>query len=466
MDDVMNDSRVEEDFLKAWACEEIHNARGPAHQLQDAHGAETADLAARFRAWARGQGLDPVAVTRILHGPVPEAPLAWPWGVTRPSQGKIADRMSPLKTFTADHRTLLHSVARQAGFTDPVAIDADEFYCPLLSKARKKEVLPIQGVLVRDWDPDNRRSCPGIQLGMRLYEIEGMRFAVVNFPFTDVYYHWGFYFLAVDRKDYRRFYRAALRCRRNFQPPDRVPVLAPEQAEVLWKNTIGYLERPNLRRIHAYGGRARRGVLLSGSPGNGKTMACRWIWEECRRRHWEWRLVTPDAYRQARADQSVEELFGVERRGIVFFDDMDLALRDRETVNETEDQAVFLTALDGITTKEGAVFVFTTNCPLDLIDRAFKRPGRIDVALEFKSPDAGLRRRLIEGWHGDIRAHLDQEAVVASTDGYSFAEIEEVKNLLVMHFMESGTWDWRRALEQFRRNREDLTRRPAGRVGF
>ena len=101
-------------------------------------------------------------------------------------------------------------------------------------------------------------------------------------------------------------------------------------------------EGANLAHIKAYGGRVKRGILLTGAPGNGKTMACRWIWEECRRRRWEYRLVTPDNYIDARKHDAVEGLFGVERSGIVFFDDMDLALRDRETVQETDDQAVFL----------------------------------------------------------------------------------------------------------------------------
>ncbi len=161
-----------------------------------------------------------------------------------------------------------------------------------------------------------------------------------------------------------------------------------EQLDLLWKNTIGYLEGTNLERIKAYGGRAKRGVLLTGSPGNGKTMACRWIWEACRQRRWEYRLVTPDNYRSARSNDGIEDLFSVERRGIIFFDDMDLALRDREKVAETEDQAVFLRAMDGIQVNEGVVFVFTTNCSLDLIDRAFKRPGRLDLVLHFKAPDA------------------------------------------------------------------------------
>jgi hypothetical protein len=373
---------------------------------------------------------------------------------------------SPLQLYTADHRYLLDLVGRQAGFDTPVAIDLDEFAVPLLKAARKGEMLPVDGVLVRDWDPDNRRIDPGVQLGMRLYDIENIRFVKVHFVHNDQQNGWGLSFVAVDRKDYRRLYRIALRCRRDLQPPSTPPILPVDQVDLLWRNTIGYLDRSNLRRIKAYGGRAKRGVLLTGSPGNGKTMACRWIWEECRRRRWDWRLVTPDAYRQARATDSIERLFSVERRGIVFFDDMDLALRDRETVHETEDQAVFLSALDGIQINEGVVFVFTTNCALELIDQAFKRPGRLDLVLHFKAPDPALRRRLMERWHRDIRQNLNLDTAVDSTDGYSFAEIEELKNLLIMNFMDCGRWDWGWALKQFDINREELSKRHRRQVGF
>jgi hypothetical protein len=373
---------------------------------------------------------------------------------------------STLRAYTADHRYLLDEVARKTGMTAPVALDLDDFKEPLLRAARKGDLLPIDGVLVRDWNPHNRRDEPGVLLGMRCYEIEGIRFVQVCGYFDTYLAGSGLGFTAVDRRDYRRLYRIALRCRRVAERPNVAPVLPQEQLDLLWKNTIAYLEPANLRRIKEYGGRAKRGVLLTGSPGNGKTMACRWVWEECRRRGWEYKLVDPDAYRRARAQGDVEDLFSVNRCGIIFFDDMDLALRDRETGHETEDQAVFLSALDGMAVNEGVVFVFTTNCSLDLIDRAFKRPGRLDVVLHFQSPDAALRRRLMERWHPDIRAHLDTERAVASTDGYSFAEIEELKNLLVMHFMESGAWDWGWALKQFDVNRSELTARPKRRVGF
>ena len=191
---------------------------------------------------------------------------------------------------------------------------------------------------------------------------------------------------------------------------------------------------------------------------------------ESGRGNWQWRLVTPDAYQQARhscnPQEAVRELFSVEGRGIVFFDDMDLALRDRETVRETDDQAVFLGALDGISVQEGVVFVFTTNCAPELIDRAFKRPGRLDLVLHFKAPDADMRRQLIERWHEDIRANVDIDTMTSSTEDYSFAEIEELKNLLIMHYLDADCWSWSWALEQFEVNRKELANGHRRRVGF
>ena len=53
------------------------------------------------------------------------------------------------------------------------------------------------------------------------------------------------------------------------------------------------------------------------------------------------------------------------------------------------------------------------------------------------------------------------------TEGMSFAEVEEIKNLLIMHYMEQGRWDWDQALKQWEINRHDLTpQRKRRSVGF
>jgi cell division protease FtsH len=72
----------------------------------------------------------------------------------------------------------------------------------------------------------------------------------------------------------------------------------------------------------------------------------------------------------------------------------------------------------------------------------------------------------MERWHEEILAHLSLDNAVASTDGFSFAEVEELKNLMVMHFLDTGVWNWNWALKQFDTNRSELTSRERRQAGF
>jgi len=104
---------------------------------------------------------------------------------------------------------------------------------------------------------------------------------------------------------------------------------------------------------------------------------------------------------------------------------------------------------------------------MELIDPAFRRPGRIDLTLHFPKPTPDLRRTLIARWNPEIRAALSETRVIADTEGMSFAEIEELKNLLVLRFVDANEWNWEWAREQFQENRSGLASRKADRqVGF
>jgi hypothetical protein len=376
--------------------------------------------------------------------------------------------MTPLSTYSADHRFLVEAGAKAAGLTDPVAFSAGGYVYSLVGNAKRGSLVPLDGALIRQW-VTRSKFYPATNFGIRLYTLEGIPFARCV-AFVDQSYDQNAYDLfVVSRADYVKLFRHVLRLSRQKVPEGLPPVLPDEQLDVLKQNTLGYLDRNNLKRIKDLGGRPKRGLLLTGPPGNGKTSACRWLWEECRRNGHEYQIVSPDAYQAARRScnpvQAVRDLFAVNRSGIIFFDDMDVALRDRNTVRETDDQAVFLSALDGIQVNEGVVYVFTTNCSLELIDPAFKRPGRIDLVLHFTLPDATLRRRLMDRWHADVRAGIDLDEAVKQTSGYSFAEVEELKNLLILRYIDTNAWDWAWAMDQFRQNRTDLAEQHR-QVGF
>jgi hypothetical protein len=377
--------------------------------------------------------------------------------------------VTPFQTYSADIRHLLTAAGEAVGLADPVAVQLGDAVNPLLKTAIRGPVTPLDGVLMRSWDRTFKQTTPGVLVGVRPYTVGAIKFARVTAePGMFDRSGSGYDFFAVGRADYAALYRAAQRASREVNPQGPPPVVAPETLAALRRNTHDFLQADRLRQLVSLGGRPKRGLLLTGPPGNGKTSACRWVWERCKTLGLEYRLVSPDDYRAARGGcnpaESVRQLFAVETAGVVFFDDLDLALRDRSTSDDPEDQAVFLGALDGIRPTAGAVYVFTTNLPPERIDPAFLRPGRIDVVLHFPKPEAGLRRELVERWNPEVRADLDMRRVLADTDGFSFAEVEELKNLLILGHLETGGWDWGWAVDQFRNTRDGLPSKP--RVGF
>ncbi|HVW01095.1 MAG TPA: ATP-binding protein [Planctomycetaceae bacterium] len=267
----------------------------------------------------------------------------------------------------------------------------------------------------------------------------------------------------VATEDFTRAYRWI---RRLAKQTEKItpPVLRDEEREQLWNNTLGFLQHTT-RLLRDYGVPQKRGVLLLGDPGNGKTMACRWLQAHCRRLGLYWRDVTPQDYTQHQQNGEIRGLFELAGPGVILFDDFDQMIRHRDDVGASADLTMLLTQLDGLYPHEGVVYVFTSNARLEEIDPAFRRPGRMDLVLRLNSPDATLRRRLIqEHWHPDIVSGLDVSRVVAQTDGLSFAALEEVKRQLVLNRMHTGHWDWSRAWKAFESARSEQGDAP--RFGF
>ena len=270
-------------------------------------------------------------------------------------------------------------------------------------------------------------------------------------------------FWSVPQSDLRlvyRFGRRLQRARERVEPP----VMPDEDRERLWQNTIGFLRRGQ-ELLREFSIPCKRGVLLLGEPGNGKTTACRWLRVECERRGLEWRTVSPQRFLSAMEEKEVGRLFALDEPGVIHFDDFDRALWSRGSGGADFSLATFLTELDGIEPRDGVAYVFTSNARAKELDAAFRRPGRIDLVLEFNRPDAGGRLLFVETrWHADLLAAFDVDEVVVQTDGLSFAELEEVRKLLVLHFIDHGEWAWQPCWQSFAANRPQC--RQTGALGF
>lgn len=241
------------------------------------------------------------------------------------------------------------------------------------------------------------------------------------------------------------------------------PILPAAIERQLLENTIGFLQL-GVQTLAKYGVSQKRGVLLHGEPGNGKTMACRWLRWNCRKAKLAWREVTAEEFDDARGRGNAGELFQLYKPGIIQFDDFDHYFRDREQYGTGPAQTSLLAELDGLQVRRGVVYLFTTNAKLSEMDPAFRRPGRIDRFIEFTRPDAELRQRLIEGtWHADMLASLDICQIIQQTAGLSYAEMDEVKKLLVLGYLERQAWNWRAAWQMFVQGREEnKTKQPIG----
>ena len=267
----------------------------------------------------------------------------------------------------------------------------------------------------------------------------------------------------VEAAHYKRLYRFLRRQVRSqkvegFAPP----IMRETDMKRLLENTTEFLLHGR-ELLERYNVPQKRGLLLLGEPGNGKTMACRWLYDLCCQAGLEWENVTTEEYKQAAMHGTVPVLFSISGPGIILFDDFEIGIRHRDQTGPTADHSTILSELDGVNQRQGVVYIFTTNASAKDLDPAFLRRGRIDQVIQFPKPDADLRRRLVERfWHDDIRQALDVQRVVADSEGLSFAEVEELKKLLVVHYIDTQTWDWGWAQNAFRLSGTDNTPKKIG----
>lgn len=282
------------------------------------------------------------------------------------------------------------------------------------------------------------------------------------------YYPTGNRIVILKKSDLKSFYRLLLKSDGQKNRTVSPPVLQKEVLDEIYANTIQFLERGKEKEgvYRKYNIPYKRGILLAGSPGTGKTSCCKWLRYLCRKHNLETRIITPEEYRMATSQGKASSLFRLRgnQRGILFFDDMDVMVKDRKTGESSGTLHTFLTNMDGLDATEGVVFIFTTNIIADL-DEAFVRPGRIDLFITFKSPNAKLRHEFISSRFGkELLALVDVAEIVNKTDEYTYAEMEEIRKLLLLDFIDGKQVSIERTFKLFEMHRKEFKDR--GQFGF
>jgi hypothetical protein len=200
-------------------------------------------------------------------------------------------------------------------------------------------------------------------------------------------------------------------------------LIAPAVASRLEAEIVNFFKPEVAAMYRALDVPYRRGVLMHGPPGNGKTSIIKAIGASM-----------PDVYamilrpNHSIGDAELKSIFKRWRRhapAMLVIEDLDHLLKDYINLSH------FLNHVDGIdgSLSGGLLLLATTNHP-DRLDPAINnRPGRFDVVIDVPSPVAALRRQFFaahlggEGWAATL------EKVVSETAGLSFSHLHEVVRL-------------------------------------
>jgi cell division protease FtsH len=191
-------------------------------------------------------------------------------------------------------------------------------------------------------------------------------------------------------------------------------------------------------RFGRLGGRAPRGILLSGPPGTGKTLLARAAANEARV---PFLSAGGSSFQEMFAGVGaarVRTLFAEARKVapcVVFIDEIDALGKRRgrsdDSASADADQMLnqLLIEMDGFDQNVGIVVLASTNRP-DVLDSALLRPGRFDRQIAVSHPDARGRERILAVHARKIKLSpsVDLAGVARATAGYTGADLARLLN--------------------------------------
>lgn len=154
----------------------------------------------------------------------------------------------------------------------------------------------------------------------------------------------------------------------------------------------------------------KRGILLYGKPGNGKTSIIRTIMSA-----YNFKPVTIVA---GANDEAVREAFSYAEEqspSLLYFEDLDSLLE------KSVDISSFLNLMDGISAKNGLLVIATANEVKKLKTNITDRPSRFDRKFEIPLPNAEMAYIYLKRWFGNLLTLKKGKELAKYAEKYEFS---------------------------------------------
>jgi cell division protease FtsH len=253
----------------------------------------------------------------------------------------------------------------------------------------------------------------------------------------------------LTKEDFEKAYKDIFTSKKDIQSSsqDKAKEFLPQQVKTKFSDIAGlddakedlneivrFLKKPEVYK--SMGARIPKGLLMTGDPGNGKTLLARGLAGEAGVPFF---YASGSQFVQKYVGEGasrIRELFIQARKhapSIIFIDEIDaIGKRREEDGNSEYNQTInqLLTEMDGFVVDDIPVVVVGATNLSDAIDKALKRPGRFDRLVDIPYPNLRARIKILEvharGKKFDDTVNM--ESIARGCSSFSGAQLEALLN--------------------------------------
>jgi SpoVK/Ycf46/Vps4 family AAA+-type ATPase len=284
------------------------------------------------------------------------------------------------------------------------------------SKSYSKNTPPIEETPIREnssndlEDEDEPSFIQWITRGNKVYYPEAQVKLIKKIPA-------GFYAIGFDQQ------AGKFTVRKLSYSTDKVLKLPMPETELILKDITTFWQKEEA--FKRYELTFKRGVLMYGSPGGGKSHIIQLVVKHLieQEKGVVFKIEAPSDVETFQGFmQSTFKAIEPDRKIVVIIEDIDGLFHAGKTT-----ETILLNILDGMGQMDNVVYLATTNYPEELAERIINRPSRFDRRYEITLPNEEVRRFYFENTlkPEDLKV-VDINLWVQETDGLSIAHLREV----------------------------------------